>query len=88
MINFQIRTTILEGTWEEIAQHAGEFAGRRLKVMIIEDEPEHQPNRKGFEAIRRVKEIQRDMSEKNGTDSLEMLRRGRAGEMFDYESDN
>lgn len=81
-------TTVLEGTWEEIVQHAGKFAGRRLKVTIIEDEPEQQPNRKGLEAMRRVKEIQKDMRETDGENSLEMLRRGRAGEMFDYESDN
>lgn len=81
-------TTVLEGTWEEISQHAGKFAGRRLKVTIIEDEPEQQPNQKGLEAMRRVKEIQKDMRETDGENSLEMLRRGRAGEMFNYESDN
>ncbi len=83
-----METTVLEGTWEEIAQHAGEFAGRRLKVTIIEDEPQRQPNRKGLEAIRRVKKIQKDMRETDGADSLETLRRGRAGEIFGYDSDN
>lgn len=80
--------TVLEGTWEEIAQRAGEFAGRRLKVMIIEDEPQQLPNQKGLAAIARVKEIQKDMQETNGTNSLHMLRQGRAGEMFDYGNDN
>lgn len=80
--------TVLEGTWEEIVQHAGEFAGRRLKVMIIEDEPQRLPNQKGLAAIRRVREIQKNMRETDGTNSLNMLRKGRAGEMFDYESDN
>lgn len=80
-------TTVLEGTWEEIAQHAGKFAGRRLKVTIMEDEMQQKPNQKGLEAMRRVKEIQKDMRETDGENSLEILRKGRAGEMFDYESD-
>ena len=27
-----------EGTWEEIASHASEFAGRRLRLIVIEPE--------------------------------------------------
>ena len=30
---------ILEGTWEEIQLHAGELAGRRLKVTVLPDAP-------------------------------------------------
>jgi hypothetical protein len=28
---------ILEGTWEEIAQHAERFAGKRLRVEVLEN---------------------------------------------------
>jgi hypothetical protein len=28
----------LEGTWEEIAAHAPEFAGRRLRVIVLPEE--------------------------------------------------
>jgi hypothetical protein len=33
---------VIEGTWEEIASHAGELAasGKRLKLVIPADEPE------------------------------------------------
>lgn len=30
----------LEGTWEEIAAHAAELAGRRVRVIILPDKPE------------------------------------------------
>jgi hypothetical protein len=34
---------VIEGTWEEIARHAGELAasGKRLKLIIPTDEPEN-----------------------------------------------
>ena len=31
-------TLMFEGTWEEMAQHAPEFSGRRLRVFTFEDE--------------------------------------------------
>ena len=30
----------LEGTWEEIAQHAPELAGRRVRLIVLEQEPD------------------------------------------------
>ncbi len=32
---------VLEGTWEEIAQHAAEFSGKRVRLTVIE--PQAQP---------------------------------------------
>jgi hypothetical protein len=32
------RLEVLEGTWEELAAHAGEFKGRRLRVIILPTE--------------------------------------------------
>ena len=29
------REPVLEGTWEEITQHAERFAGRRLRVLLL-----------------------------------------------------
>jgi hypothetical protein len=29
----------LEGTWEEILTHASELAGRRVRVIVLADEP-------------------------------------------------
>jgi len=28
-----------EGTWEEVAQHAGELAGHRVRLTVLEDAP-------------------------------------------------
>ena len=30
---------VLEGTWEEIAEHAAEFSGKRVRLMVIEPPP-------------------------------------------------
>ena len=30
---------VLEGTWEEIARHAEELAGRRLRVTVLKEAP-------------------------------------------------
>jgi hypothetical protein len=30
----------LEGTWEEIVQHAPELAGRRVRLTVLEEAPE------------------------------------------------
>ena len=30
---------VLEGTWEEIAQHAAEFSGKRVRLTVIEQPP-------------------------------------------------
>ena len=34
------RLEILEGTWEELAAHAEEFRGRRLRLIVLPTEPE------------------------------------------------
>ena len=33
---------VLEGTWEEIAQHAAEFSGKRVRLTVVE--PHAQPH--------------------------------------------
>jgi hypothetical protein len=30
----------IEGTWEEIAAHAPRFAGRRVRLIVLPDEPQ------------------------------------------------
>ncbi len=79
-------TMVLEGTWEEIKRHETEFNGRRLRVTVLDDETDApKANLKMREAMKRVKELQKDMRETDGSKTLEILRRGRAGEMFGYE---
>jgi hypothetical protein len=29
------KTTIVEGEWEEVLEHAAEFKGRRVRVMVL-----------------------------------------------------
>ena len=47
---------IIEGTWEEVARHADELTGRRLKVIVV-DEPPAYLDHPGFdqspEAVKR-----------------------------------
>jgi len=80
-------TMVLEGTWEEIKQHETEFNGRRLRVTVLDEEQKPQPNQKALEAIRQIKELRKGMRETDGSKTQEILRKGRAGEMFGYESD-
>lgn len=30
---------VLEGTWEEIAHHADELAGKRVRLTVVEEAP-------------------------------------------------
>ncbi|MCC6328310.1 MAG: hypothetical protein IT174_07330 [Acidobacteria bacterium] len=78
-------TTILEGTWEEIAKQANRLAGKKLRVEVLEDTPKREPNRRMLEVMERVKERLKDMPETGGESGVDIIRRGRAGEMFGYE---
>jgi hypothetical protein len=79
-------TLVLEGTWEEIAEHAPEFTGRRLRVTVLE-EPKPQTNQKALEIMKKVKELQKGMRLTDGSKSQEMLRAARNGGMFGGELD-
>ena len=76
---------ILEGTWEEIAAHANELAGKRVKVVV---EPETAPaatipNFAMLNAMREADETQKDMNPKMD-DGVAILRQGRWGDMYGY----
>lgn len=38
MSNRHATTLQFEGTWEDLVRHADQFAGKRLRVTVIEDE--------------------------------------------------
>ncbi|MGH9799816.1 MAG: hypothetical protein ACRD82_05575 [Blastocatellia bacterium] len=78
---------VLEGTWEEVAQHADELAGKHVRLTVAEERPttSPKPNEGMLEVIRRVAEMQSDMPYTSGKDTLEILRRARAGEMYGYD---
>ncbi len=81
-------TQILEGTWEEITEHAKSFAGKKVRVTVLEDEPiaKPKPNEGMLEALRKIKERHENMRETGGESSVDIIRRARSGEMFGYES--
>ena len=75
---------VFEGTWEEVSQHADEFVGKHVRLMVIEPaKPKH--NEAMQEVMRRVAQRQANMPYTSGEDTLDILRRGRAGEMYGYD---
>ena len=81
-------TQVLEGTWEEIAEHAKSLVGKKLRVTILEDEPvkKPKPNEGMLEALRKIKERHKNMPESSGKDALRLIREARSGGMFGDES--
>jgi hypothetical protein len=81
-------TQILEGTWKEIAKHAKSLIGKKLRVTILDDEPlsKPKPNEGMLEALRKIKERDKNMPESSGKDTLKMIREARSGGMFGDES--
>ncbi len=77
-------TQVLEGTWEEIAAHADELAGKRVRVSVEMDAPSAavQPNLKMLDAMRAAEEIQRGMNPKPDSDGVAIIREGRQGAMY------
>ncbi len=81
-------TQILEGTWEEITEHAKSLVGKKVRVTVLEDEPiaKPKPNEGMLEALRKVRERNKNMPESSGEDTLKMIREARSGGMFGDES--
>ncbi len=79
---------VLEGTWEEITRQASRLVGRKVRVTILDDEQieNPKPNFGMLEALRKVAERQKNMRETGGESSVDIVRRGRAGEMYGYDS--
>lgn len=74
----------LEGTWEEVAAHVGELAGKRVRVDVKPESPVTplRPNVKMLDAMRRAEEIQQGMNPRPGSDGVALLREGREGAMY------
>jgi hypothetical protein len=77
---------ILEGPWEEIVRHADEFSGKRVRLIVIEDEVLEGSNEAMLAALREVAEIQDGMRLTAGEDSLRLLREAREGGMDGLDS--
>ncbi len=82
-------TQVLEGTWEEITKHAKSLVGKKVRVTVLEDEPQQKakPNEGMLEALRKIKERHKNMPESSGEDTLKMIREARSGGMFGGEFD-
>jgi hypothetical protein len=80
-------TQVIEGTWEEVARHAKKLVGRKVRLLVLEDEVLPKPNAKALEIMQKVEEKQKDMRYTAGESSVDIVRRGRSGEMFNDDSD-
>ncbi len=78
---------VLEGTWEEIAAHAEELSGKRIKVIVETDVGATvlMPNRKMLDAMQAADEIQQGMNPKPESDGVAILREGRRGAMYGHD---
>ena len=78
-------TQTLEGTWEDVARHAPELMGRRVRFTILEEETP-QPNEAMLTALRKIAGRSKNMPVSSGAETLNILREGRDGKMFGYDS--
>ena len=76
---------VLEGTWEEVAKHAHELAGRHVRLTVMDEPSQTQPNAAMVEALRKVSERSKTMSVSPGEDTLAAIREARAGKMWGHE---
>ncbi len=83
---------ILEGTWEEIAAHAEELAGKRLTVIVEPEAAELEmdipvvgpPNEGMLAALQEIEARQKDRQQTLGN-SVEIVRQGRTGPLYGME---
>lgn len=80
-------TRVIEGTWEEVARQAKNLVGRKVRLLILEDDRLPEPNRKALEIMQKIAEKQKDLPITAGESSVDIVRRGRSGEMFNNDSD-
>lgn len=82
---------VLEGTWEEIAQHAEELTGKRVRLTVLEESCEElravgsQPNEAMLQVIAQVAQLQAGMRYTSGADTQQLLREARVGAMYGYD---
>ena len=88
---------VLEGTWEEIAAHADELAGKRLRVIVETDAPGAvespnvgppnmgPPNEQMLGILRDIAERQKGRRYTSGEDTQELIRQAGNGGMYGIE---
>jgi hypothetical protein len=81
----------LEGTWEEIAAHAAELAGRRVCVIVLDsaengqEEEAMSPAHCFAAAMREAEELEKETPLTPVADSVALVREARAGAMYGYD---
>lgn len=78
-------TQVLEGTWEEIARQGKNLVGRRVRLLILEDNVAVEPNRKALDVLKEIHKKQDGFRFTSGEKGVEIVRRGRSGEMFEVD---
>jgi hypothetical protein len=76
----------LEGTWEEIASHADELEGKRVRLTVLEEVVSPLPNEAMLAALREVGEIQQGMGLTSGEGTQALLQDARDGRMYGHDS--
>lgn len=77
---------VYEGTWEEVAAHAEDFAGKHVRLTVVEEAPpKPEPNHALLELLHQTEELQRGMRFTDGSDTQRLLREARSGAMYGYE---
>lgn len=77
---------VYEGTWEEVAAHAEDFAGKHVRLTVVDETPPTpKPNYALLELLRKTEELQRGMRLTDGSDTQRLLREARSGAMYGYE---
>ncbi|MBV9850853.1 MAG: hypothetical protein JO250_14365 [Armatimonadetes bacterium] len=74
--------TVLEGTWEEVARHAPELAGRRVRLTVLEEAAPAPPNEGMLAALRLIEQRQQGRQETSSEDTQRLLRDARDGGMY------
>ena len=74
--------TVLEGTGEEVARHAPELAGRRVRLTVLEEAASAPPNEGMLAALRLIEQRQRERQETSGEGTQRLLRDARDGGMY------
>jgi hypothetical protein len=87
-----------EGNWEEIYSHSTEFAGHKVRLMVLPNNGngtsngagsnQPRPNVSMLKAIKEIETIQIGMEPAQGKDTLEYLREAREGGMYDAANDS
>ena len=76
-------TQVLEGTWEEVLRHEKKLVGRKVRLLVLEDDAAAKPNRKALDVLNEIHSKQKELRFTAGEKGVEIVKRGRSGEMFD-----